>query len=91
VQHFVIVAHCERLLTTAFCADENLVSAVASFDQLEPQFATTFVALRPWRRLGHGTFFSPDMLRREEIERILRLKSNRSISRALIHINAIQN
>jgi|SRR5664280_448893 len=39
MRHFMVVAHCERLLTTAICADENLVlqikSAVTSLDQLE--------------------------------------------------------
>jgi len=58
VRHFLVVAHCERLLKTAFCADEYLVlqinSAVGSFDQLEPQFTAAFAAPRRWRRLGHG-------------------------------------
>jgi hypothetical protein len=58
VRHFLVVAHCERLLKTAFCADECLVlqikSAVGSFDQLEPQFTAAFAAPRRWRRLSHG-------------------------------------
>src|SRR5450631_1500791 len=37
VRHFVVVSHCERLLTTTVCAGENLVlqikSAVGGFNQ----------------------------------------------------------
>ena len=40
VRHVVVVAHCERLLTIADCADENLVlqikSSVGGLAQLEP-------------------------------------------------------
>jgi hypothetical protein len=66
VRHFLVVAHCKRLLKTAFCADECLVlqikSAVGSFDQLEPQFTAAFAAPRRWRRLSrgaHGISFRP--------------------------------
>src|ERR1039458_7120354 len=59
VRHFLVVAHCERLLKTAFCADECFVlqikSAVGSFEQLEPQFTAAFAAPRRWRRLSHGS------------------------------------
>jgi hypothetical protein len=40
MRHLVLVAHCERLLTTADCADENPVlqikSEVGGLDPLEP-------------------------------------------------------
>src|SRR5476651_2462475 len=59
VWYFLVVAHCERMLTTAVCADENFVfqvkSAVNSLDQFEQQFATAFVATRRWRRLRHSS------------------------------------
>src|SRR5665647_856333 len=58
MRHCSVVANCERLLTTAVCADENLVlqikSAVRGLDQLEPELATALVAIRRWRRFGDG-------------------------------------
>ena len=40
VRHFAVVAYRERLLTTAICADENLVlqikSVVGGLNQFEP-------------------------------------------------------
>ena len=70
----VIVGHGAQPLTTALCADQDLVLQLESMarrlDRLESQFTTAMPAARRGRRLdkcSHGTSFRPTPLRREGI------------------------
>jgi hypothetical protein len=66
VWHIVVMQHCVRLLTTAFCTDEYLVlqvkHTVGLLNLLEQQLTTAVVAMRRGRRLAegaHGISFRP--------------------------------